>query len=199
MAKQVPLGAAMQGFLMVMNGSGKSFQESSRRICREGCVVSGRMVRSSVRRKVPVFKPGAGLFQPYGATFTRQKYGIAPGELRDSIYFTNSKRRFNWKAGKLRYIVGFPHASKGKVTPGWYAHFVEFGHRRVNAIAMNDRTGYQWPLKARGSRRLRVAIQHVPGHSFMGAGIAAVSGSINGVFVNAMRKQLVIECAKMTI
>lgn len=198
MAK-VPIDSMLTGMLDILNDGDRSMQQAARKVAREGAVVSGRLIRASVRRHVPIFKPGKGLFQPYGVTRSRQKYSMAPGELRDAIYFTNSKRKFNWKAGKLRYIVGFPHAKKGKVTPGWYAHFVEFGHRRVNQIAINDRTGYQWPLKAKKTRRKRVEIAYVKGQPFMAPGISAVEGAIPGVMNNAMKKQLGIEMTRLAL
>ena len=195
----VPIGSMLTGILGILNDGDRSMQQAARKVAREGAVVSGRMIRSSVRRHVPVFSPGKGLFQPYGVTRSRQKYSLAPGELRDAIYFTNSKRKFNWKAGKLRYIVGYPHSRKGNVTPGWYAHFVEFGHRRVNHIAINPRTGYQWPLKSNNASSKRVDIAYVKGQPFMAPGIAAVEGSIQGVMNNAMKKQLGIEMTRLAL
>ena len=195
----IPIGNMLDGFIKILNDGDRSMQEAARRIGREGCVVSGRAIKASVQRHVPVFRAGSGLFHPYGATRTRQKYGLVPGELRNAIFFTNSKRRFKWEGGKLRYIVGFPHARKGANTPGWYAHFVEFGHRRVNDIAMNDKTGYQWPLKSGESRRKRRSISFVPGTPFMAPGIAAVQGAIPGMFTNAMKKQMGIEIARLAL
>lgn len=195
----VPLGSMLTGMIKILADGDKGMKQAARMVAREGCVVAGRTIKASVRRHAPVFQRGKGLFNPYGTTYTRQKYSMAPGELRDSIYFTNSKRKFNWKAGKLRYIVGFPHATRGKVTPGWYAHFIEFGHRRVNAIVVNDKTRYSWPLTAKESRRRRQAISFVPGKPFMAPGIAAVDGSIPGIMNNAMKKQLGIEIAKLTL
>lgn len=196
---EVPIGTMLSGMVRILSDGDKGMKQAARMVAREGCVVAGREIRASVRRHAPVFQRGKGLFAPYSATYSRLRYSLAPGELRDSIYFTNSKRKFNWKAGKLRYIVGFPHARKGKVTPGWYAHFVEFGHRRVNAIIVNDRTGYSWPIPAKESRRRRQAISFVEGRPFMAPGIAAVEGSIPGIMTNAMRKQLGIEVAKLKL
>lgn len=195
----VEIGKMLGGMVRILSDGDKGMKQAARMVAREGCVVAGRTIKASVRRHAPVFQAGKGLFKPYGATDARRRYSIAPGELRDSIYFTNSKRAFNWKAGKLRYIVGFPHASRGKITPGWYAHFVEFGHRRVNAIVINNKTGYQWPLRARESRRRRQAISFVPGKPFMAPGIAAVAGEITGIMTNAMKKRLGVEVAKLRL
>lgn len=195
----VEIGKMLGGFVRLLSDGDKGMKQAARMIAREGCVVAGRTIKASARRHAPVFHASKGLFRPYGVTNSRRRYSVAPGELRNSIYFTNSKRAFNWKAGKLRYIVGFPHASRGKITPGWYAHFVEFGHRRVNDIAMNDKTGYQWPLRARESRRRRQAITFVPGQAFMARGVTAVAGEVPGIMNNAMKKQLGIEIAKLRL
>ena len=195
----VKIGNMLSGMIRILNDGDRSMQQAARMVAREGAVVSGRLIRASVRRHVPVFKPGKGLFQPYGVTASRKRYSLAPGELREAIYFTNSKRKFNWNKGKLRYIVGFPHAQKGKVTPGWYAHFVEFGHRRTNQIAINSRTGYQWPLRAKETRSKRQAISFVAPKPFMAPGISAVEGAIPGIMNNAMRKQLAIEMSRLAL
>lgn len=194
----VALGNLLQGFVRLMYADGdRSMKQAARMICREGAVVSGRMIKASVRRHVPVFRPPG--FFPFGATRSRAKYGLVPGELRDAIYFTNARRGFNWSKGKLRYIVGFPHAKRGQNTPGWYAHWVEFGHWRRNDIAVNPKTDFRKPLAARETRRMRRAIKFVEGTPFMAPGIAAVAGAIPGIMTNAMRKQMGIEIAKLKL
>ena len=190
----VPIGNMLAGMIKIMSGD-RGMKQAARMVAREGCVVAGRTIRASVRRHVPVFKPPG--FFPFGATRTRAKYGLVPGELRDAIFFTNSRRKFNWKAGKLRYLVGFPHGRPGKVTPGWYAHWVEFGHWRRNEIAVNPRNGFRKPLRSGETRRKRKAIKFVDGTPFMAPGIAAVAGAIPGIMNNAMRKQLGFEVAKL--
>lgn len=200
---QVQIGNMMQGILNILKDGDRSMQQAARMICREGCVVPGRHVQRTVRNNVPVLQPkNAHGFPGIGITPTRAKYPLVAGELRDSIYFTNKKRGFNWKKGSLKYVVGFPHAKKGQWTPGWYAHWVEFGHWQRNQIVYNDKTGYAWPLKGTGRGKKANAtnrIRFVQGQPFMASGIAASEGAVPAMVNAAMKKQLGIEIAKLAL
>ena len=195
------VGKMMGSLLDVLNDGDKSMQQAARMTCREGCVVAGRYVQNRVKSFVPVLDPlNAHGFPGIGVTPTRARYPLVAGELRDSIYFTNARRGFNWKKGNLKYLVGYAHPKKGTWTPGWYAKFVEFGHWQRNYIIYNDKTGYAWPKKGgwkgRAQRSLS-KVRYVEGRSFMGSGIAASAGAVPGIMKSAMTKQLGIECAKL--
>ena len=200
MAK-VEVGNMLDGMINILRDGDRSMQQAARMVCREGCVVAGRHVQRAVRNNVPILDPrNAHGFPGIGVTPTRAKYPLVAGELRDSIYFTNQRRGFSWKKGKLKYLVGFPHPKKGQWTPGWYAHFVEFGHWQRNLIVYNDKTGYAWPIKGRGRGKAAKAlspVRFVPGQSFMGSGISISQGVVPGLVNAAMTKQLGIECAKL--
>ena len=197
--QQVEIGNLLRGFMNILDDGNASMQQSARLIAREGCVVAGRVILKSVKRHAPVLK--GSIFSPFQVTPSRAKYSFAPGELRNALYFTNSKAHFNWRKGQLSYIVGMPHGKKGQVTPGWYAHFVEFGHKRRNWIVVNEKTGWVWPKKTdgRGKGVKQLIFQRVPPTPFMAHGIAAVESAVPNIMVNAMKKQMGIEVAKLAL
>ncbi len=106
---------------------------------REGALVSGRMIRKSIIRHIPVLKarnvlhnmPGEGrkMTQPWASLHPK-------GEAKKSLYFTFSPKNSNWDTGDLHYIVGMGHGSgkKGVYNKGWFMPFLEFGHAFVNVI-----------------------------------------------------------------
>lgn len=199
MSQSVELGSMMSGMLKLLSGGDAPMKQAARMIGREGMVKAGRFTLRCVQKHVPVFR--GGIFSPFQVPTSRQRYGFRAGELRESIYFTNAKRGFSWSRGKLKYLVGMPHGSPGKSTPGWYAHFVEFGHRRRNWIVVNDRTGWTWPKKTegRGKGVKQLVFKRVPPKPFMAPGIAAASGAVPGIMLSAMRKQLGIEFLKLKL
>lgn len=188
-----------------------------KRICimagREGALVSGRMIRKSIIRHIPVLKEKNVMDNKGWA-------GEHPrGEAKKSLYFTFSPKNSDWDTGRLHYIVGMGHGSgiKGKYNPGWFMPFLEFGHAFVNTIVQpkkNRRPKYANPndnraAKAAGyaptseRRRIRkdrklykqimTRVRYVEavnnGRGFMEPGFEAVKAAAESAAIKAAQKE----------
>lgn len=154
--------------------------ETSKRVLKKGPSAAAKYVRDAVKAATPV---GRGPKRRKGET-------VQAGTLKRSVFYFYKKRDSN--ANQAVFAVTFRRRTKKLEMDGFYAPWVEFGHRIV-ARFKGKYTDYALRGKKRMTglaKRRRQSKGRVPAHPFFEPAVTAAAARAVDLQVEAMQVEM---------